>query len=287
MWNRSNTALRSPRSAAGWLPLVLGALCVAALGQSCDDDDEGTIVSGRVGICGDGCDLGKVCDQALGCVECLGDSDCGALVCLGGKCEDCRTGDECPTGQSCFPRDHKCEAPCATDADCGKDEELCDVATGACVACMSADDCGGGDPVCDGLRGQCVQCATDSDCGSQYCSPKDNKCAQCVIDAHCPDIRPRCDGKECKAVCTSDLDCDGDKPSCNIDHGHCHECAVDAQCGVESPICKDESKCVGCLADADCAEGYCDHDKCVECTEDSHCADPAFAKCDKGGCVAE
>ena len=107
MWNLSIAAVRHPGGMAGWPAFLLTCVCTLGLAQGCGDDDEGGF-GGNVGICGDGCDLGKVCDGALGCVECLGDSDCGALVCIRGKCEDCRSGDECPVGQSCFPRDHKC-----------------------------------------------------------------------------------------------------------------------------------------------------------------------------------
>lgn len=104
-------------------------------------------------------DAGKpVCDIGTGgCVECLGNMDCGAArpFCDGKNCQVCLTNVECVNPA----------APVCKDKN-------------SCVQCLSINDCK--DPLLPICKGEsCIQCDKDQDCkdpakpkcNNNFCGP--------------------------------------------------------------------------------------------------------------------
>lgn len=245
------------------------ALVVAVTG-ACGGSDAG-VGSGNGGI-GSPCATdvatacgAKKCDAALGCVQCLADTDCGAgdPFCIRGSCEACRTNADCgAAAPSCWPGDNKCHPACTSNAQCtgqgGGDPRLCDTTTGACVGCNANTDCAAPRPICDAVSRRCVGCASNADCGAAAprCDLAEGKCVQCLTGADCPAATPRCDPEEhvCRAAgCTSDAQCAAPTPKCNVGSGSCVQCVVRADCAgtPATPVCKD-TRCVQCADDTDC-----------------------------------
>jgi hypothetical protein len=105
-----------------------------ALVVACGSSDGGGIGGGGPGGSGVACDPatasgcgGEKCDTALGCVECLGDTDCraGEPFCTRGRCGACRVNADCGVAApSCWPRDNKCHAACTSNAQDVSGNEL-------------------------------------------------------------------------------------------------------------------------------------------------------------------
>ncbi len=244
---------------------------------ACGEDGGGP--PGTSGCLENGSECAVLCDTTIGCVDCLGDSDCGAAnpFCHQGKCRECEDADDCNAGSACFPKDHECHPACSGNADCDKnDESLCDPDSGACVGCFDDADCGGDDPFCDPATQQCSECLSDGDCGAAqpFCDGSDGECVECNVDGDCDN--GVCDGHDCKFACEGDDDCGGDKPRCDIQRGDCVACLSDGDCGAASPTCDSDGRCVACVVDGDCpvATPICRKgEECVECESDSHCPD--------------
>lgn len=114
-----------------------------------------------------------LCDTKTGaCVECLQVSDCagGMLFCEQGQCMNCRSNDDCQSGQClnglCYE--------CASDAECTTPERpICVLDSNSrldhlCVECdpagtpqAQADQCGG--QLCNEITGKCDPCTTDTE----------------------------------------------------------------------------------------------------------------------------
>src|SRR5262249_51076127 len=114
---------------------------------------------------------GRKCNPALGCVECIADTDCATggrdPFCVRGRCEACRTNADCGVAAPiCYPGDHRCHVSCAIDggARCGLATPHCDTATGACVGCLAPTDCPPPAPLCESTTKACVVCEKNSDC---------------------------------------------------------------------------------------------------------------------------
>ena len=167
---------------------------------------------GSGALCGangrDDCGAYAYCNATLGCVECLGDSDCSAALsrCLGGSCTAACTEDSgtCASGTSCDTDARVCAAcgpdagctkgvcsdttrrcgECASNTDCGGSTPRCRVLVGSCVSCISNDDCGHSAPVCDPLTFACrVGCTSDVQCPGQTCDLKAAVCVDLPVDA--------------------------------------------------------------------------------------------------------
>lgn len=246
------------------VPAALGLLAI--IGPGCGG---GTEWGGS--SCDDVCPGAKLCDTALGCVDCRGDGDCGAAqpFCELGRCRECSQSDDCGTGQACFPRDHECKPACETNANCPEDDEsLCNPDTGACVGCITDQDCGG-KPFCNALNGKCSECVGDGDCGvaAAHCDIGDGECRQCLVDGHCGD-NEKCNDGHCvlDGPCTSNGQCP-DNQLCNTNDGDCVHCLVNADCndGKKAFCSLSRDECVECLVSLDCdagktcnGEGKCD-----------------------------
>jgi Cys-rich repeat protein len=157
-----------------------------------------------------------LCDQTLGCVECIHEDDCpvAAAHCLEGTCVGCRPAlsaagggsTDCPgAATACWSTDDECHATCSDQSPCP---------TGS---------------TCDKTSGACVGCTRDADCASGVCSPARRTCVACVADATCPATKPRCRvlTGTCEA-CTSNDDCGHAAPICDPTAFTCGVGTVDA-----------------------------------------------------------
>ena len=115
--------------------------------------------------------------------------------------------------------------------------------------------CGAG-KTCDATLG-CVECTTDLNCGgtTKFCVL--GRCESCRTNADCGTAEPACFPKDhkCHAACTSNANCPGDAPICNVNTGVCVGCNVAADCnGVSGkPLCNATTQqCVECATSANC-----------------------------------
>jgi len=267
--------------------LTLGAAGVVA--GSCGGDDETSGVGDSCSLGGQKCEFG--CDHDLGCVRCLGSSDCGSgePFCVLGGCVQCKDNADCGTTKTCWPRHHTCEDKCAANDDCPGEEPICDT-TGACVGCVTNEDCAGTDkPLCHPTLHQCSECLLSTDCPATQpaCDFQDGECRECLVDSDChaPDL---CGSDHhCHFSCDLDIDCtEADRSHCDVESHDCVECLSDAHCAAPEPFCGDHHRCAVCRSDADCASipdtttPYChDGEECVECLRDEHCTDPLKPEC--------
>lgn len=233
------------------------------------------------------------CDPNVGCVQCVGDGDCGAAkpFCVLGTCEECAIDRDCSASQACYPRRHECEPLCTQNGNCHPEEPMCDLETGRCVGCLIEADCGGSHPFCDPVYGQCVDCFEDFDCAASapVCDQAAGECRQCIVDGHC-DHAEVCEGDhKCHPACVYDSDCTKpSEPFCDFERRKCVECLMHVDCGAAEPICKKDGKCVVCEGNADCeaALPICKDDFCVQCDKNEDCLDYLLPKCTDHYCVA-
>lgn len=89
------------------------------------------------------------CDpDSGGCVECVGDEDCG--------------------DRACDPDSHTC-VECVNDDHCGE-ATVCDEDAKACVGCVGAEDCTDPkQPICDAASQSCRPCREHRDCPTTAC----------------------------------------------------------------------------------------------------------------------
>lgn len=304
----------------GLMVVVLSTAGVLLTASCGEDEDVGFSGSGGGGGVVGGCAVNGamcpvLCDEQLGCIDCITDADCGAAEpsCIAGECHECGDNNDCPMGESCFPKDHACEPSCQTSDDCPGDAPICDPATGACVGCVGDADCAQPTPSCSPLTKQCVECASNADCGAAtpICDIDGGKCEECLVDAHCPPSAQFCVDQECQdnptMTCAPGLiDCDA--AGCvdvSSDPSHCGGCGIDCNggtcvsgqcsCGPGDIVCNDgcvdpstdPDHCGGCGNQCDagvtCVSGNC---ACAAgaITCNGACVDPAADPDHCGGC---
>ncbi|MSP24948.1 MAG: hypothetical protein EXR75_07225 [Myxococcales bacterium] len=283
--------------------LALSLLAGAAFATACASSDEAVFAGGAGASSGAGagsptCSVNAgqqcpvVCDPALGCVDCLVNSDCGLAkpVCVVGKCEECGDNNDCPIGQSCFPKDHVCELACVSNQDCKNgNAPLCDPVTKACVGCATAKDCPVDKPICATTNQQCVACGANSDCGvaKPVCDIADGDCVECLTDTQCPTASPSCVDKHCTnttpLTCgAGEVDCGGTCKAVATDPNNCGGCNMQCQ---ELQFCT-SGKCA-CKPGLTFANGQCRDFK----SDPNHCGSMNNQcqnntdKCDNGMCV--
>lgn len=249
------------------------------------------------------------CDsEAMLCVQCVSDEHCEAgFVCNGGTCEaGCRSEDDRCVGAMCRPGIGCVE--CVLDAHCLAGQ-TCNI--GTCVnGCSAANPTCPSGQVCDTAAGQCVECTTNSQCNNaplNICNPATNECVQCVTGTDCRDPnRPVCDPASNTCVgclsntdcpngvcvqnqcvqCTSDSQCGGTTPRCNLGTNTCVACLPGATDNCPTgQYCRPDFTCEqGCKTGTDCPSGVClPNHSCQMCTQDSQCA--AGNVCNNGTCV--
>lgn len=157
-------------------------------------------------------------------------------------------------GPNACTADDKCIYGCSADL--------------GCVQCLTAADCSVDEPHC--VLGECRPCLGASDCEpDQACFP-----------AH----------HDCDIACSSDDDCGGGEPLCDLATGACIGCREEADCGGNKPACEpNRAQCSECASAVDCPpeRPACDlqDGKCRVCLIDAHCTDPTAPRCVEHGCA--
>jgi hypothetical protein len=147
--------------------------------------------------------------------------------------------------------------------------QVCDKASGHCVACLSDMDCAGSAPAIycyvDGGN-TCAQCFGPDQClpdaGQLGCNSHGNYCGSCVQSSDCPPTTaPLCDPQSglCVASCVlSDGGTDCDAGVCQTSTGFCVGCLSDSDCsgGAGNPFCGTDfdagNYCFQCRNAGDC-----------------------------------
>ncbi|MBO6940953.1 MAG: hypothetical protein JJ863_38620 [Deltaproteobacteria bacterium] len=163
--------------------------------------------------------------------------------------------------------------------------DVCDEASGSCVACLGDGDCG--DDVClvddaDSANNECVGCVDSEDCSGALgtCDEENHECVGCLMDSDCEDpTAPQCNAGTC-GDCTSHDACMGrsDTPACDEPSGECVECTVDSEetacpapdnfaCDPTLLTCTGAERgtlgvCQQCVSDSECVENH----RCVPTT---------------------
>lgn len=119
-------------------------------------------------------------------------------------------------------------------------------------------------PRCDVQQKLCLPALGDG--GSDLATPD---LAGCVGSADCPDDRPICDGRICRACAGSGDDgaCAGRSPAtprCFAASGSCAACATagveSSDCATATPVCGSGGVCRGCTLHAECSAQLCNLD---------------------------
>jgi len=278
-----------------------GGTCVSDLDvNSCGDlctpcpQPPGSTATCVAGICG------FVCDQSLEqcgaeCVDTQTDPRfCGSCTtscpvgdeCDAGKCfdpGDCRTnGIGCTGFFYCDSATGNCLIGCDMDAQCTSQNEICNVATHACVCTIGFHRCGG----------VCVSNTSVSSCGTSctpcpeppgstatcvagicgfVCDPGLQRCGAECVDTQtdprfCGDCLTSCPvGEECDAgQCLDPNDCRTNGVGC-VGFTYCDDvtgnclpgCDIDAQCTAQNEVCNVATHACVCDAGFTRCEGLC------------------------------
>jgi Cys-rich repeat protein len=249
------------------------------------------------GLCGPGCrdergacELGQYCKPGAACVECVTDAHCGpGRLCRADACVPGCSAQHpvCPSGLTCDASAGRC-VQCTTNAQCTTPGlPICNPATNTCVGCASNGDCTApGAPVCNPATNTCVACVSDPEC------PRGQVCRQNACVPGCSPNQPCLSGQVCSpggqcVQCTSDAQCGGATPRCDLASNRCVACLPGAAdtCPM-GQYCRADFTCErGCKTGVDCPSGVCRSDRsCASCTQDSHCA--AGNVCINGSCTA-
>jgi hypothetical protein len=168
--------------------------------------------------------------------------------------EDACTIDGCSATGACtheaIPGCTQTVAPCDDKNPCKTG--VCDLATRACVPCLTSADCGAGLLCLERKCSASKTCKSDVECkaNNQVCDKPIGLCADCVVAADCGDqqacLDHRCIGaKPCKTSKECDLICD-------TVAGVCVDCETADDC-LPGKFCDASHRCQEDL----CAKGGC------------------------------
>ena len=189
----------------------------------------------------------------------------------------CNTNADCagsPLGTQCDQVKHVCgQCSLGATASCSNGKQSCDIGppSNTCTAPCSGDYGSGGAAACSTTsaavcltsgpnKGSCISCNGNN--GSGATRP-------------CPAGAPSCSLATgwCGFPCTSDGQCSGSTPVCELSSGSCVQCLAGktSACVGATPTCNlASSTCTGCASDSDCggstpACNLTTH-LCVQCT---------------------
>ena len=194
------------------------------------------------------------------CVDGVRAETCGNRI----DCASEQLGDDAIDQPLPSPPPH--EGPCTLHNDCSVGQ-LCDVATGACVECLTNAHC---DPeeVCmpGGTCGPGSGCSSSADCsGSLVCDSSTRTCVQCLTNQHC-DAHLVCVAHTCQS-CTLDAQC---SPGQTWVEGSCEEATSPEVPPEEPPTHGDMGE--SCAGEATCMAGL----TCVSLRGDQFCTQPCI-----------
>lgn len=230
------------------------------------------------------------CGSPADCAELGEGATCTPIGNTGSFCTSaCAGADDCPAGytclanvQQCVPANYDCSLCPARPCQGG---DVCDVATGACVApSQVCEECTDDSRCAPGLR--CDQAGGRSVCLSD-----------CAGGGGCPDGYA-CEGDLCRpeggACDACNGACQGLTPVCLQAEGRCVECDAlnpcggDLVCDLETNACVEQGGDCGCVQDRDCEAclglPICFGGRCVQCLDDSECP-PRFACNENQQCI--
>ncbi len=233
--------------------------------------------------------------DAEGGARCRDNTDCsanelGQRVCdtSSGSCVACTASNRgaCVQGQYCTPA-NRCEAGCATSADCSADGGTlqCHPTTHACVACAADAHCPAGS-LC-GMNGECVPGCNDAHAcpaGEACCGGSCRRtqtdvmnCGTCAtVCAGRPNASPACTTGACTTPCAMGFaDCDGNTTNgCESALSGTTNCgACGASCAGATPVCvATPTGGFACGSGCDTGQVRCPGGPCVDTrTDPSHC----------------
>jgi hypothetical protein len=214
-----------------------------------------------------------VCDTTTKtCVGCVGDQDCGyapGTVCIvSAQICGCNGDAQCvgaPLGDQCLPN-HTCG--CTDAGACASAIGAACVAATRTCGCGDDSECDGGER-CDVATGACVACLTNADCpgpDADLCAPT-HACTSCLTQADCASsaLGPRCGADGCG--CAGDFECAtserGPRCAASFDGARTCSCSGDVDCASSAAgarcVLDGEALRCGCAATADCpAREACD-----------------------------
>ncbi|MBI5524829.1 MAG: hypothetical protein HY897_00695 [Deltaproteobacteria bacterium] len=254
------------------------------------------------------CGAGDKCNPATHRCEtakCQGDPDCGDAGkphcrVVTGACVQCYLESHCKPDENCNLSTFTCEraVECSTDAECrlrDPGRPICGPEN-TCVECIENDHCGAdgsGRTICNPETWVCVECMVNPDCEefhpeTPFCRKSDFLCVECIEDRDCGA------GKSCDEPAGK---CNPDLPDAGTDAGKDAgtKCTSNAQCGGATPVCNvADGKCVECLENSTCVLGhpgqiYCHSTlhKCVECVTSYTCTGGKTCDASTGTCVGK
>jgi hypothetical protein len=212
-----------------------------------------------------GCAFGEICERGLcqsGERECEGNGECVAsMVCRNHACITPAPGDGCDSHANCGHRMY-CHATLleCRDLEPGRcwSNRGCDDA-----ACVAIDDTSGLGH-CDGGGGDCAGVTCSG--ATPHCAA--DRCVECTERSHCA-ANETCDANRCTPAasgCTSDEQCGGGTPRCDLGSGNCVACLGADDCppnhACEHNACRDLGGGGGlaygapCSVASECSSGY-------------------------------
>lgn len=144
------------------------------------------------------------------------------------------------------PNDGGSKPVCASDAECEKDEPVCNKILGECVGCVGDADCGE-ESLC--LENSCVlRCDSDNDCQTGALRCNAGHCVECTEHDDCPDENNCHSGRCLPWTCTpGSVRCSGTEVTVCDATGLDYSATTD--CGVQGGTCE-AGTCVGVACDA-------------------------------------
>ncbi len=215
----------------------------------------------------------RYCLRAQGaCVQCLNSSHCGSdAACRQGRCVPrvaCTSSRMCPE-QVCDVAAGYC-VDCVTDLDCPTGQEctrgVCDLPS---PRCRSSRECSANGQVCHATRGVCVECNVDPDCmPGQRCTPAGACMAAPMMT--CTPGAVSCADATTRRTCNAEGSAYTNTPCASGERCDAGACVADT-CTPGAASCADATTRRVCNPDG---RGY----------TSAPCA--AGQRCDAGACVA-
>jgi Cys-rich repeat protein len=235
------------------------------------------------------------------CVECIDSRDCAndpaRPICSNNACGPCTQGAECSLKSTSTPAcaGGRC-VQCSVDGDCMGTSPRCNTTSHLCQSCTKNADCSGNTPLCDTTKGMCRACATSPECTTAMLLPlcstsgtTAGACVQCTSNAQCSGTTPICNLSTGRCRACMGTDCATGFPGKTFcgSSGACVQCRAAADCSISTPVCTASNTCGPCSQDAQCAAPrpatpYCKPGggPCVACTASTQCTASTAPICD-------
>ncbi len=232
--------------------------------------------------------------------SCAGNAGGATCDTVSGRCVQCvASADTCPAGQYCVAGTNTCTAGCRNDEGCatsgdgGVSTRRCDVATHACVDCVTDAHCPSGT--------LCVGAVCVAGCNpSRPCPSSQQCCAGACVDpqsnvAHCGACDARCTITNGTSLCMNGTCAVGTctAPNANCDGNATNGCETNTQsdlahCGACMNACpvpaNSTASCAAGVCGSTCLTGFadCDGDASNGCEVDTRTSAAHCGACNRG-----